>query len=148
VEEKRPEEAIPRLRMLRAARPPRPDVAFNLVRAQLEAQHPDEANREAESDSKTFGNNADWSAAVGRAFEENGRPREAGEYLAAALRARPDSPEIQQQLAGVRLELKDGAGAMAALQAGSNNGKDPERHYLLASSYLLLHRLPEAETES
>jgi Flp pilus assembly protein TadD len=148
LEEGRPEEAISRLRLAQAGSPARPDVAFNLVRAQLAANHPDEAQREAETDSKTFARDANWAAAVGRTFLENSRPREAIEYLAAALRLRPDSEEIKHQLAAAQLQLQDPAGALDVLQSGDNGAQDAEHHYLLASAYLLLHRLREAETES
>jgi tetratricopeptide (TPR) repeat protein len=148
LEEGRPEEAISRLRVAQAGSPARPDVAFNLVRAQLAANHPDEAEREAEAGSKTFARDANWFAAVGRIFFENGRPREAAEYLAPALHLRPDSEEIKHQLAAARLQLQDPAGALAVLQSGDHGAQDAEHHYLLASAYLLMHRLPEAETES
>jgi Tfp pilus assembly protein PilF len=144
LEERRPEEAVSHLRLAQAGSPARPDVAFNLVRAQLAANHPDEA----EAGSKTFAPDVNWSAAVGRIFFENGRPREAAKYLAAALNLRPDSEEIRQQLAAARLQLQDPAGALVLLQSGDQGAKDAEHHYLLASAYLLSHRLPEAETES
>jgi len=148
LEEGRSEEAISRLRLAQSVRPARPDVAFNLIKAQLAANHPDQAKRAAEAASKTFAGDANWSAAVGRTFLESGHPREAAEYLAVALHLRPDSPEIRRQLTAARLQLQDPAGALVALQSGGDDAKDAEYHYLLASAYLLLHRLPEAENES
>jgi tetratricopeptide (TPR) repeat protein len=156
LEQGHPQEAIRHLRRAQELGSDRPDVAFHLIRAQLAANRVEEADREARTAAQSFGGDADWLAAVGHAFLEHDRPREAALYLQEALRLRPDLTEVRRQLAEARIEEQDADGALAAMQADPQQQspkevrgeRSVEDHYLLASAYFMLRRLPEAEAES
>jgi tetratricopeptide (TPR) repeat protein len=61
-----------------------------------------------------------------------------------ALRLKPRSTEIRRQLAAAYLEAGEPVGALGLLDTPA----EAEDHYLAASAYLLLRRLPEAGRES
>lgn len=139
----RPEEALKHLSLLRTLGPIRPDVAFNIIRADLATHRIDEARHEAEQAAEALGADPEWGAAIGRLFLDQGQPRVAAAYLAEALHLRPDREETRRQLAGAYLQSERAADALELIQ----NPTTPEDHYLRASAYYLLRRLPEADQE-
>jgi tetratricopeptide (TPR) repeat protein len=140
----RPEEALSRLRQAREQGSGRPDIAFNLVRAELAADRTGDARLEADNAAKTFGTDAAWRKSVGGLFLQYRQPREAIVHLSEAARLEPDSAEIRRQLAAAYIEAGDPGRALALLETGT----EAEDHYMAASAYLVLHRLPEADRES
>jgi tetratricopeptide (TPR) repeat protein len=140
----RPQEALSRLRQARDQGSKRPDIAFNLVRAELAANQTENARREAENSAKSFGTDSAWRRDIGQLFLQYRQPGEAVVHLAEAARLEPGSKEIRRQLAAAYLEDGDAARALPLLESATG----AEDHYLAASAYLLLHRLPEADRES
>jgi protein O-GlcNAc transferase len=140
----RPEEALSRLRQAREKGSKRPDITFNLVRAELALNRPEDARQEAETAAKIFGADAAWRRAVGQLFLRYKQPGDAVVHLAEAVRLEPRSEEIRRQLAVAYLEAGDAARALPLLETATG----AEDHYLAASAYLVLRRLPEADRES
>ena len=140
----RPGEAISRLRQARDRGSKRPDIAYNLVRAELAANRPDDARQEADDAARTFGSDADWRRAVGELFLQNKQPGMAVVHLSEAARLAPNSEEIRRQLAAACIEAGDAARALTLIGSAAT----AEDHYLAATAYLVLHRLPEADRES
>ena len=140
----RPEEAISRLRQARQQDSKRPDVAFNLIRAELAANRTEDARQEAADAAKTFGTDSAWRGAVGELFLQYKQAGEAVVHLSEAARLEPGSDGIRRKLAAAYIEAGDAARALTLLETA----KAAEDHYLAATAYLLLHRLPEADRES
>jgi tetratricopeptide (TPR) repeat protein len=140
----RPEEALSRLRKASEGGTKSPDIAFNLVRAELAAARAEDARKEAENAAKTLGADSAWRRAIGQLFLQYNQPGDAVVHLAEAARLEPYSDEIRRQLAAAYLEAGDVTRALTLLE----NKSGAEDHYLAASAYLLLRRLPEADRES
>jgi len=139
----RPKEALTYLRRASELGPKRADVTFHLIQAELASGQLEEARREAEEAVKLFGADAAWQKTVGEAFLHYGQPTEAILHLAKALRLQPD-PGTRRQLVSAYLEAKDPGQVLALLQ----NATSAEDHYLLASAYLQMHRIVDADRES
>ncbi len=140
----RPEEALSRLRQAREHGSKRPDIAYNLVRAELAANRPEDARQEADSAARIFGSDAEWRKSVGELFLQYKQPGIAVVYLSEAARLAPGSEAVRRQLAAACIEAGDAARALTLLGAATA----AEDHYLAATAYLGLHRLPEADHES
>src|SRR5439155_27239989 len=71
-------EASAALTQLRHARAlmPRPNVDFNIVRAEMEAGRASEARADAEAAAKGLGSDFQWNAAIGQLFLRNDQPRD------------------------------------------------------------------------
>jgi len=139
----RPKEALTYLRRASNLGPKRADVTFHLIQAELASGHSEEARREAEEGVKLFGADAAWQKTVGEALLHYGQPIEAISHLSEVLRLEP-GPDIRRQLAAAHLEARDPGRVLALLQ----NATSAEDHYLLASAYLQMHRMTEADQES
>jgi tetratricopeptide (TPR) repeat protein len=139
-----PEQALQHLRQARTLSPERPDVAFNIIRAELEEHRSNDARRDAEAMARTFGTEAEWRVAVGREFAEHGLAREAIAHLKEALRLRPDSDEVRHLLARADLDTRAAQEALDLI----SNPRSAEDHYLRARALYLLHRLKDADGES
>lgn len=131
-----PTAAINHLRKAQAPNESRPDVAYNLVRAELTANRLDEAREEARKAAKLLDSDSNWQAAIGQLFLENHQPSDAFPYLSRAYALRPDSVEIRHRLAVACLESKQPQQAIALI-------KEPqaaEDYYLLAGANYLLRQ--------
>ncbi|HEV3206967.1 MAG TPA: tetratricopeptide repeat protein [Terriglobales bacterium] len=144
LEQGKPSAALTHLTRARRLNPRRPDVAFNIVRAELEAGHVSEARIEAQTAAQHFGQDFQWSAAVGQLFLKNAAPGDAAVYLHTASLIRPDDLEIRRQLA---LAYLASGGTKQVLDAISDP-KTSDDHYLRGSAYYLDHRFAEADRES
>ncbi len=131
------------LRHARALKP-RPDVDFNIVRAEMEAGQVSEARADAADAAKVLGSDFQWNTAIGQLFLKNAQPREAAVYLGKACLIRPEDAEICRQLAAAYLQSNQPEQVLSTIR----EAKTPEDHYLRASAYYLSHRFPEADQES
>src|SRR5438876_543546 len=98
-----PSAALTQLRHARALKP-RPDVDFNIVRAEIEAGRVSEARADAEAAAKGLGADCHSHPAIGQLFLKNTQPRAAAVYLDKACLIRPDDAEIRPQLAAAHLQ--------------------------------------------
>lgn len=133
-------EAIEHLRRAQAPGKDRPEVAYNLIRAELAANRLDEARGEARKAARSLDSNYKWQAAVGQLFLEQHQPGDAVPYLARAHALRQDSTEIRQRLAVACLESNQPEKTIALI-------KEPgaaEDYYLLAGAKYLLRQYPAA----
>jgi tetratricopeptide (TPR) repeat protein len=135
--------ALTHLRHARALKP-RPDVDFNIVRAEIEAGRVSEARADAEAAAKVLGADFQWNAAVGQLFLKNSQPKEAAVYLDKAFFIRPNDAEVRRQLAAAYLQSNQPEQVLSTVR----EAKTAEDHYLRASAYYLSHRFPEADQES
>ena len=138
-----PSAALTHLRHARALKP-RPDVDFNIVRAEMEAGQVSEARADAADAAKVLGSDFQWNTAIGQLFLKNAQPREAAVYLGKACLIRPEDAEICRQLAAAYLQSNQPEQVLSTIR----EAKTPEDHYLRASAYYLSHRFPEADQES
>jgi protein O-GlcNAc transferase len=143
LELREPSRALPHLRTARALKP-RPDVAFNIVRAALEANQVPEARSEAETSAKGLGSDVQWSAAIGQLFLKNAQPKDAVIYLERANRLSPENEDIRRQLAAAYL----GSGQPQEVLGTIVEPKTSEDYYLRGSAYYLLHQFQAADRES
>src|SRR5207245_11299457 len=90
--------ALPHLRRARTLNPRRPDVAFNIVRAELEAGQVSEARAEAQASAKDLGSAFQWIAAIAQLFFMNAKPQEAVLSFPKAKRVHPDYSVIRPHL--------------------------------------------------
>src|SRR5438552_11835610 len=116
--------ALTQLRHARALKP-RPDVDFNIVRAEIEAGRVSEAHADAEAAAKDLGSDFQWNAAIGQLFLKNAQPREAAVYLDKACFIRPDDAEIRRQLAAAYLQSNQPEQVLSTVR----EAKTPEDHY-------------------
>jgi tetratricopeptide (TPR) repeat protein len=133
-------EAIEHLRRAQAPGKNQPEVAYNLIRAELAANRLDDARAEARKATRSLDSNFKWQAAVGQMFLQQHQPGDAVPYLSRAHTLRPDSAEIRQRLAVACLESKQPEKTIALL-------KEPETaqdYYLLAGAKYLLRQYPVA----
>jgi tetratricopeptide (TPR) repeat protein len=144
LELEQPSAALPPLRHAKALNPRRPDVAFNIVRAELEAGHPAEARADAQASAIRLGSDPKWNTAIGEVFLRNGQSKDAVIYFRGANRSRPDDTEIRHELAVAYLESGEPEPVLSTI--GEPHTADD--HYLRASAYYLSHHLPEADQES
>ncbi len=91
-----PSAALTQLRRARALKP-RPDVDFNIVRAEIETGRVSEAHADAKAAAKVLGSDFQWNAAIGQLFLKNAQLRDAAVYLGKACLIRPDDAEIQSE---------------------------------------------------
>ena len=129
-------EAIEYLRRAQATGESRPEVAYNLVRAELAANRLDEARGEARKAARSLGSDFKWQAAVGQMFLQQHQPGDSVPYLSRAHVLRPDSTDIRQRLAVACLESNRPEQTIALI-------KEPqaaEDYYLLAGANYLLRR--------
>jgi tetratricopeptide (TPR) repeat protein len=144
LEQGRPSAALTHLIRARRLNPRRADVAFNIVRAELEAGRIPQARDEAQTGARHFGQDFQWSAAVGQLFLKNAAPADAAPYLHAASLIRPYDPEIRRQLALAYL----GSGQAKQVLDTISEPKTSDDHYLRGSANYLDHRFAEAGRES
>lgn len=140
IDEGHPEEAIEHLRRAQAAGGSRPDVAFQLVRAELAANRLDEARKDGSKASQNLASDPAWQAAVGQLFLEHHQPGEAIAYLSRAHMLRPDSADLGRQLAAAYLESNQPDKALELVKAPQT----AEDYYLLAGADYLLRRYEPA----
>jgi Flp pilus assembly protein TadD len=143
LELREPSRALAHLRRARALKP-RPDVAFNIVRAALEANQIPQARSEAETSAKSLGSDVQWTAAIGQLFLKNAQPKDAVIYLERAHRISPENEDIRRQLAAAYLESRQPQEALSTI----GEPKTAEDYYLRGSAYYLLHRFQAADRES
>ena len=137
-------EAIEHLRRAQAPGRDRPDVAYQLIRAELAANRLDQARGEARKAASSLGSDFNWQAAVGQMFLQQRQSGEAVLYLSRAHTLRPDSVEVRRRLAAAYLESSQPASALELL-------KDPqtaEDYYLLAGANYLLRQYPAAAKDA
>jgi len=137
----RPQDALVELRRARELGPLRLDVAFNIVRAELESRHSEEARQEAAAGAKNLGGDAEWQADIGKLFLDHRQPADAVQYLTEALRVRPSRDEVRRQLALAQLQSHNPVGALETISKPSG----AEDFYLRASAFYATHRLVEAD---
>jgi tetratricopeptide (TPR) repeat protein len=136
LDEGRATEAIEHLRSAQAPGESRPQVAYNLIRAELAANRLDEARGEARKAAKSLDSNFKWKAAVGQMFLQQHQLGDAIPYLSQAHDLRPDSVEVRQRLATAYLESNQ-PGMVLDLVRDPQTAED---YYLLAgANYLLRH---------
>lgn len=131
-----PTEAIVYLRQAQALGRERPDLAYNLIRAELAANKLAEAKEEGRRAARFLASDINWQAAVGQLFLESHQPHDAIPYLSRALTLEPESTEVRRHLAAAYLESNQPGQAFALI-------KDPqaaEDYYLLASAHYLLRQ--------
>jgi tetratricopeptide (TPR) repeat protein len=143
LELREPSRALAHLRRARALKP-RPDVAFNIVRAALESNQIPQARSEAETSAKSLGSDVQWTAAVGQLFLKNAQPKDAIIYLGQANRISPENEDIRRQLAAAYLESGQAQEVLSAIR----EPKTSEDYYLRGSAYYLLHQFQAADRES
>lgn len=144
LEQGQPAEAIEHLRKAQAPGENRPEVAYNLVRAELAAKTLDEARDEARTAAIPLSSDFKWQASIGHLFLEHHQPGDAVPYLSRAYALRPDSAEIRHSLAAACLEANQPRQAIALI-------KEPEAaedYYLLASANYLLRQYPAAAKDA
>jgi len=127
-------EAIEHLRRARGEN--RPDVAYNLIRAELAADKLDEARKDGRKAAQALASDPAWQSAVGQLFLEHHQPGEAVSYLSRAHTLRPDSAELGRRLAAAYLESSQPGKALELVK----EPQTPEDYYLLASANYLLRR--------
>jgi tetratricopeptide (TPR) repeat protein len=137
-------EAMEHLRLAQAPGKDRPEVAYNLIRAELAANRLDEARGEARKAARSLDSNFKWQAAVGQLFLEQHQPGDAVPYLARAHALRPDSTEIRQRLAVACLESNRPEQTIALID-GPETAED---YYLLAGAKYLLRQYPAAAKDA
>lgn len=133
-------EAIEHLRRAQAPGESRPDVAYQLIRAELAAKRSDEARQDGRKASQALASDPAWQAAVGQLFLEHRQPGDAIAYLSRAHALQPDSIEVRRRLAAACLETSQPGQAIALI-------KEPqaaEDYYLLAGANYLLRRYEPA----
>ena len=138
IELKQPAAALPHLIQARRLSPRRPDAAFNIVRAELEAGRVAEARSEAQAAAKHFSADFQWNAALGQLFLKNAQPRDAATYFLSASRVRPADIELRHPL-GLAYLASGHASQVLDLIAAPKTADD---HYLRGRAFYLEHRLP------
>src|SRR6266851_5849554 len=101
--------------MARRAGPLNPELAVNLIRAQLEAGQTEGAVSVAETAGPQFANSFEFDVVTGNLFLAHGVAGPACTALRSADRLQPQQAEIALPLATACLENKDVASARAAL---------------------------------
>lgn len=137
-------EAIEHLRRAEAPGESRPEVAYNLIRAELAANRLDEARGEARRAAKSLDSNFKWQAAVGQMFLQRLQPGDAVSYLSRAHALQPGSTEVRQKLAVACLESNQPEKTIELI-------KDPEAaedYYLLAGAKYLLRQYSAAAKDA
>ena len=124
--------------------PNRPDVAVNIVRAELQIGQVTAARAEAKDSAKQFGMDPHWCMAIGQLFLQKNKSKDAVPYLQQAYRSRPDDAELRHELAGAYLQ----SGQLDEVLLTIEDARTSDDHYLRASAYYLSHRFPEADRES
>lgn len=144
VDQGQPAEAIEYLRKAQAPGESRPEVAYNLVRAELAANKLHEAKGEASKASASLDSDSDWQAAIGQLFLEHHQAGDAVPYLSRAYALRPDSVDIRHALAAASLESNHPAQAIALIK----EPKAAEDYYLMAGAKYLLRQYAVAEKDA
>jgi len=143
LELREPSQALTHLRRARALKP-KPDVAFNIVRAALESNQIPQARSEAETSAKSLGSDVQWTAAIGQLFLKNAQPKDAAIYLERAYRISPENEDIRRQLAAAYLESGQAQEVLSAIR----EPKTSADYYLRGSAYYLLHQFQAADRDS
>src|SRR5205085_2397982 len=93
-----PSAALVHLRRARTLKP-RPDVDFNIVRAEIEAGRVSQARADAENAAQVLGSDFQWNAAIGQLFLKNAQPKEAAVYLRNRLLQRAGQQDAALEMA-------------------------------------------------
>jgi tetratricopeptide (TPR) repeat protein len=135
-----PQEALKWLQRARTLGSDRPDLSYNLVRAELEGNHPEAAVEEVESSAARFGDDSRWRVAIGELFLRSHQPKEAIKQLLAASGQEHKDPTIQHLLAEAYLQAGQ-PDAVAGLLMPPASAEDS---FLLASAALMRGDLEDA----
>jgi tetratricopeptide (TPR) repeat protein len=136
-------ESVKYLQRARSLEPRRPDVAFNLVRAELAAGDWPAARDEARNSAHTFAGDAGWYGSVGKLFLESGHAQDAALLLRDALRLSA-SEEVRRLLASAYLQTQQPDLVLSLIP----EPKTPDERFLCGSALLIKHHLAEAESEA
>ena len=128
----------------RSLAPERPDLSYNLARAELSAKQPAAAIEEAENAAAEFGQDPKWRVAMGKVFLDNRQPHEAISQLLHADRQHPQDPEIRHLLAAAYLLAGQPQAVVSLLQPAAGS----EDHFLLASAALAMGNVEDATKDS